>query len=477
MNAAAAWWGRVTQPTLQRRSVGFVLLGFGLIWAVLLAYVYWQNERAVTRDQPLRKFTEALHGALEDTPDPAQAGAVVRATLRWVNERRAQGPRFPPGMDAELLDASGHRVHASVRLAGIPDESWARGDTVPIGDRAYHLQETRGSRWTLRMAEPVRTTQRFLSYNSSVLLEYLVLALPFVLLPVWWSVRSGLRPLAQFASALKERRQGDLRPVGHAVRHRELQPLSDALEDLLAQLRQKLDRERIFVQDAAHEIRTPLAVVGTQAHVLAHAPAAEDRDRALALLNQAIARASHLAQQLLVLATLEGDARGAPRRIDVAQAARELLAQLAPLALERGIELSLDAPEQLWAEVDESAFGSIVGNLVDNAIRYGRDGGSIVAGLRGDASGLELLVRDDGPGIAPDDRARVFERFYRVPGNERPGSGLGLAIVQQAAARMDGQVELTEGLAGRGVGFRVRLPAPGGCPTSAAAAAARRGAR
>jgi signal transduction histidine kinase len=245
------------------------------------------------------------------------------------------------------------------------------------------------------------------------------------------------------------------------VRHRELQPLSDALEDLLAQLRQKLDRERQFVQDAAHEIRTPLAVVGTQAHVLAHAPEAAERERALALLNQAIARASHLAQQLLVLATLDGEARTAPRKVDVAQAVRELLAQVAPLALGRGIELSLDAPEQLWAELDEAAFASIVANLVDNAIRYGRDGGSIAASLREAHGMLELQVRDDGPGIAPAEREHVFERFYRVPGSERPGSGLGLAIVQQAAARMGGGVELTEGLAGRGVGFRVRLPVRG----------------
>ena len=457
MNAALDWWGRITQPTLQRRSVGYVLFAFALIWVVLLAYVYWQNERILATEQPLRKFTEALHGALEDTPDPAQAQAVVRATLRWLNERRAQGPRFPVGMDAELLDPSGHRVHASAQLAALGPDAWVRGDTVKIGDRAFRLHETRGTRWTLRVAEPVRTTQRFLSYNSSVLIEYLLLALPFVVLPVWWSVRTGLRPLEQFAHALKGRRQGDLAPVGHAVRHRELQPLSEALEDLLAQLRQKLDRERLFVQDAAHEIRTPLAVVGTQAHVLAHAPAAEDRERALALLNQAIARASHLAQQLLVLATLDGDARPAPRRVDVAQAARELLAQLAPLAMERGIELSLDAPEQLWAQVDAAAFGSILGKLVDNAIRYGRDGGAIVATLRAAEGGLELLVRDDGAGIPPPERGRVFERFYRVPGNERPGSGLGLAIVQQAAARMGGQVEITEGLAGSGVGFRVRL--------------------
>lgn len=458
MSAALAWWGRVRQPTLQRRSVAFVLVGFLVIWAVLLAYVYLQNERAIANDQPLRRFSEALHRSLADLTDRDQAGAVVRSTMLWVNERRGQGPRFPVGMDAELLAANGERVHTSPALRHVADADWRSGARVEIDGRPYRLQETRGERWTLRIADPVRTTERFLSYNASFLLEYLLLALPFVLLPVWWSVRSGLRPLEQFANALRGRRQGDLGPVGHPVRHRELQPLSEALESLLAQLRQQLERERAFVQDAAHEIRTPLAVVGTQAHVLAHAASAEERAQAQALLNDAIARASHVAQQLLMLATLDGPARGAPRRIDAAQAVRQLLAQLAPLALQRRMELSLDAPDQLWLTIDEPVLLSMAGNLVDNAIRYGREGGSIVVALRTEGGHLLLQVRDDGPGIPEAERERVFERFYRVAGNEQPGSGLGLAIVQQAALRLGGEVAVTPGLEGQGVGFLVRLP-------------------
>ncbi|HYE40813.1 MAG TPA: HAMP domain-containing sensor histidine kinase [Ramlibacter sp.] len=467
MSAALAWWERMRQPTLQRRSVAYVLVGFMVIWLVLVGYAYVQNERIVAQEQPFRRFTEALHRTLEATPQPEHAAAIVRATLQWLNERRAQGPRFPPGLEAELLDASGRRVYASPRMEALSTAAWREGARVQVAGQPYARYEVRGPLWTLRVWEPVRTTDRFLSYNASVILEYLLLALPFVLVPVWWSVRSGLRPLSQFAAALKDRRQGDLGPVRHPVRHSELKPLSEALDDLLAQLRRKLDRERVFVQDAAHEIRTPLAVVGTQAHVLAHASCAEERQRAQVLLNQAIARASHLAHQLLLLATLDGEARAAPRRIDVAQAARELLAQLAPLAMERRMELSLEAPDQLWLTVDEGAFGSILGNLVDNAIRYGREGGNAVVSLRQEGEDLLLHVQDDGPGIPQAERARIFERFYRVPGSECQGSGLGLAIVQQAATRLLGEVEVTDGLAGGGVGFFVRLPVPAADPAGA----------
>jgi two-component system sensor histidine kinase QseC len=460
--AVFAWWARLRQPTLQRRSVAYVLFAFVVIWAVLLGYVYLQNERTIARERPLRRFTEALHRALEATPQPAQADAVLRATLAWLNERRAQGNRFPPGLDAELLDASGARVHASPQLQTLPASAWQRDDPAHIGDRDFHLHETRGPIWTLRVAEPVRTTGRFLSYNASFLLQYLLLALPFIVLPVWWSVRSGLRPLAQLAEALRRRRDGDLRPLDHPVRHRELQPLADAVEGLLAQLRRKLDGERAFVQDAAHEIRTPLAVIGTQAHVLAHAADAAERRRAATLLNEAIARASRMAHQLLMLATLDDGGRpGTSTHVDVAQSTRVLLAQVAPQAMERGIELALDAPDQLWATLDAPAFGSILGNLVDNAIRYGRERGNIVVTLGVQGGSLRLQVRDDGPGIAQAEHALVFERFYRVAGNERPGSGLGLAIVRQAALSMGGQVELTPGLDGAGVGFVVSLPAMG----------------
>lgn len=459
MKAVASWWERVRQPSLQWRSATSVLAAFAAVWVVLTGYAWVENDRAVTRDQPLRRFSEAVHRPLEQLSDPGQARAAVVTTLAWINERRSQGERFPAGMDAELLAASGERVLASARLAHIPDAAWARRERVELDGRAYQLHETRGPRWTLRVADPVRTTGRFLAYNASNILEYLLLAVPIVLLAVWWSVRRGLRPLEQFARALQQRGQGDLSPVAHPVRHRELVPLKDALDALLAQLRQKLERERAFVQDAAHEIRTPLAVVGTQAHVLAHADDAGERARSQELLNQAIARASHVAQQLLLLATLDAPAREAPRHVDVAQAVRGLLAQLAPQAMARGMELSLDAPDHLWATVDEPALVSVVGNLVDNAIRYGRAGGSVVVVLAQAGTGLQLQVRDDGPGIAPAERPHVFERFYRAPGQQQAGSGLGLAIVRQAALRAGGTVGFCEGLGGQGVGFALTLPA------------------
>jgi two-component system sensor histidine kinase QseC len=231
-----------------------------------------------------------------------------------------------------------------------------------------------------------------------------------------------------------------------------------------------VEREHAFVQDAAHEIRTPLAVINAQAHVMARSTSAEERAQAQAHLEQAVARTSHLAQQLLDLAALDAEAqRPAPREIDVAQWLRAALAQAAPAAMAKQIELSLDAPDHLMARLDLPALESVIHNLIDNAVRYAHAGGTVAVGLRVEPQPptshgkpvqmLHLGVQDDGPGIAPAERAQVFERFYRGEGQEAAsGTGLGLAIVRQAVLRMGGEVWLGEGLHGKGVGFFVRVP-------------------
>jgi two-component system sensor histidine kinase QseC len=450
------------QPTLQRRSVAFVLVAFVVIWAVLLGYMYSQTQRNSALAPPLQKFGEAFAGALEEISDPGQAAAVVAATEQWTNIRRRELGRLPGQLRFQLLDAQGRTVYASRSLDAAPGNP-AKGLTpLELDGQAYMVYHQQGMRWTVRVVEPVRSAQEFLLYNSRFLVEYLLLALPFVVIPVWLSVRNGLRPLQQLAQAIALRKPGDLSPVGLTPRHLELKPLAAALDNLLERLRREVARQRVFVQDAAHEIRTPLAVITAQAHVMANAPAAQERQDAHKRLNQAIARASHLSQQLLLLATLDDMQRPATRRIDVAQAVRELLAQAAPVAMARGIELSLDAPDSLCIPVDEPALESIVLNLVDNAVRYGRSGGNVTVTLHGNEERLTVQVRDDGPGIPQAEQPLVFERFYRgSAGQDVPGSGLGLAIVRQAAARMGGSTAVTAGLGGRGVGFLVSVPVPG----------------
>ncbi|WP_422845759.1 sensor histidine kinase [Acidovorax sp. M2(2025)] len=462
-------WARVAEPTLVRRSVASVAAAFVLVWAVLLAYNFINYKQVITNDPGLLKYGDALLESLTPISDPAQAAAAVASTNHWTNVRRRQIGLLPGASMHELRDSvSGEVVYMppglqELELPAAPAHVGSSVSEAVVQGRPYRIYAGRSARWSLRIIDNKRTDSHFLQYNGRALLPYLLLAAPFVLLPVWLSVRNGLRPLQQLARLIAQRGKDDLQPVGFNARHRELKPLEQSLDHLLAQLRQKVERERAFVQDAAHEIRTPLAVITAQAHVMARSQVEEERMQAQAHLEQAIARTSHLAQQLLDLAALDDAQRPAPREVDVAQWLRAALAQAAGDAMARQIELSLDAPESLPARLDLPALESIAHNLIDNAVRYTPAGGNVAVALRRDGALLHLSVQDDGPGIPAADHTRVFERFYRGAGHAANGSGLGLAIVRQAVLRLGGQVRVGPGLGGRGVDFFVDIPsAPGG---------------
>ena len=458
-------WTWLTEPTLVRRSVASVLLAFVLVWAVLLGYIFITYKHTIANDPGLLKYGDALLVSLQDIADPGQAAAAVAATETWTYIRRRQAGILPGKTLHVLSDTMGKPVYSSPELAGQalpPAPPLAAGGITETRalDGVYRIYSGQNARWILHVFEPKRPDSAVLAYNGLFILPYLLVAAPFVLIPVWLSVRNGLRPLQQLAGLIAQRGKDDLQPVGFNARHRELKPLEQSLDHLFAQLRQKVERERAFVQDAAHEIRTPLAAITAQAHVMARSQSEAERTQAQAHLEQAMARTSHLAQQLLDLAALDEAQRPALRELDVAQWLRGALAQAVPQALERQIELSLDAPDTLLARLDLPALESIAHNLIDNAVRYTQAGGNVAVALRREGAVLHLSVQDDGPGIPATEHSRVFERFYRGVGHAANGSGLGLAIVRQAVHRMGGQVQIGVGLDGRGVGFFVSMALP-----------------
>ena len=214
----------------------------------------------------------------------------------------------------------------------------------------------------------------------------------------------------------------------------------------------------MFVANAAHELRTPLAVITAQAHTLVKASTAAEQGEAESRLNSAIERASHLIHQLLAVARLQMERPTELSTVDVTLLAQKELANFVPAALERNIDISLNAPDKLLFVLEVHTFRSILQNLIDNAIRYGREGGNVVVELQLREGALVLAVADDGPGIAVAERERVFERFYRGAGrNDARGSGLGLTIVKQAATRLNGRIEMSPGLGGHGCSFVVEI--------------------
>jgi two-component system sensor histidine kinase QseC len=447
------------RPTLVRRVLLALGMAFCLVWCMLLAYEYLQFRHHTEQESGVHKLGAALSTALLELDNPDQVTAAVATTATWLNALRHQANTLPDELLFELRDRHGRLLHT----AGTMRKAGATADAA--GSAAYWIYQRDTRDWSLRIAEPKPASGATLGGLGLGLVPYLLISLPCVVLPLWLAVHQGLRPLRLLAERVAARQHDDLSPIGMDPHYSELRPLVAAFEQLLASSRSKAQRERAFIEDAAHELRTPMAVISTQAHAMAGALDAAARRQAQEHLNLAIARASHLTRQLLELATLDDMEAGKFALLDVADSVRNLLAQQMAAVLARRMDLALDAPDSLYWQVEISAFQSIVINLLDNCLRYVPPGGCVQVSLRGDPAGLLLSFADNGPGIAEDQRAHIFERFYRGRGHDIPGSGLGLAIVRQAAARAGGGVRIVAGLDGKGCGIEVRFgaarPAPG----------------
>jgi len=234
--------------------------------------------------------------------------------------------------------------------------------------------------------------------------------------------------------------------------------LVHALNDHMERVQNQMAAQRRFVSNAAHQLRTPLALMSTQAGVAAREADDTRRDEALQALRSSIRHVSRLASQLLTLSRAEpGSRRPRSEAIDLANTAREIVAAHAEQALQRNIDLGLEVSGSVPVEGDGTMLREMLVNLVDNAIRYTRPGGTVTVSVARTGDVAVLDVEDNGPGIPAAEREQVFERFYRVLGKEGEGSGLGLAIVREVVDGASGEVILAEADGG-GLVVRVRLP-------------------
>lgn len=274
---------------------------------------------------------------------------------------------------------------------------------------------------------------------------------------VWLAVSASLQPLNKLRLAVEEREVDDLRPLPEVAVQRELRPLVDALNQFTERLRGLFQRQADFIADASHELRTPLAALKARVEL-----GLREQDPAIwrATLEEAAQntdRLTHLANQLLSLARIESGARaiaeGGAERIELGQLARELGMALAPLAHARGIALALEAEDQAWVMGEPTLLNELLCNLVDNALAHTPKGGNVILRVRAPAV---LEVEDDGSGIPPEDRDKVFQRFYRRNVQSR-GAGLGLAIVGEICRAHRAEISLHDGDVG---GLKVRVSFP-----------------
>ncbi|MES2944671.1 MAG: ATP-binding protein, partial [Pseudomonadota bacterium] len=273
-----------------------------------------------------------------------------------------------------------------------------------------------------------------------------VLLTPLLMLAVWWVINRSLAPIERARRQVAGRAADDFSPLNNQDLPDEVRPLVDELNLLFGRVRQAFDAQKNFVADAAHELRSPLTAIKLQAQSLRQTSRSEDDDPAVrqagvARLNQGIDRAIRLVEQLLTLAREEagtGQPASTSTTVDLQDIIKLAVADVLPQAALKHIDLGLaDTPGAALRLVkgQKEALRMMLRNLLDNAVKYTPDSGQVDVSVQTDGQQIVLTVEDSGPGITPEDRNRVFDRFFRASDvGLEPGSGLGLAIVERHGA-------------------------------------------
>ena len=278
----------------------------------------------------------------------------------------------------------------------------------------------------------------------------------------WLGISRGLKPLTDLASQIEARDQNNLTPVPQAGLPREARVLAERINDLLVRVDSAIRAQKRFVADAAHQLRTPLAAVMLHAEWAQRAPDGATEREALRALHRSVERAGRMSQQLLSLARTDPGATNAVelKPLDLVALARRVGEEWIPRALKRDIDFGLIVPDTpVRITGDDRLLSELLSNLIDNALRYSKPAGRVSVIVE---AGLQpkLAVQDDGPGIPEDERVRIFERFYRIPGSDGDGCGLGLAIVEEIARLHSSTVEVSTGSDARGSRFTVVFGGP-----------------
>ncbi len=351
-------------------------------------------------------------------------------------EAQAEGGTNNDDMVVQMWSPDGVQVFHSVSRAKLPQRAVLGFSNVKANGTVYRVFSIQTANQTVQVAQDLAVRRNMAGNLALRTLGPIAVMMPILMLVVWWVVSGSLDPVARVRSQVASRQADDLSPVSEAGLPDEVRPLVQELNLLFGRVKTAFDAQQTFVADAAHELRTPLAALRLQAQSLERAESLDARKLAVSRLTAGIDRATRLVEQLLVLARQEAAATStAARSVDLAELARRTVADLAGVAAAKGVDVGIQHADPAVVEGQPDALHILLRNLVDNAIKYTPAGGTADISVRSDAGQVVVTVEDSGPGIPPEERERVFDRFYRVAGSEAAGSGLGLAIIKAIAER------------------------------------------
>ncbi len=441
----------IRKPSLKRHILVLALGAILLIW-VAAAVMTFLDAR--------RELNEVLDAHL------AQASTllVAQASHELEEIETEHGP-LPHKYSLRVafqvwLDGTQLRL----RSANAPDEPLTVQENgfsdVVIREKSWRVFSAWDHTHTMliHVAEQTEVREQLARSIAANLLEPLWIALPLLAVLLWWAVGLGLRPLTRLTTEVEKRAPDNLATLDATASPDEVTPLIDRLNQLFQRIGSVLENERRFTADAAHELRTPVAAIKAQAQVARSAT--EDAVRGHAL-DGAIAgcdRATHLIEQLLTLARLETVDAATLERCNLRQIAASILAEAAPAALDKGVQLELVEGENPIVQGLPPLLTVMLRNLVENAVRHTPPGTTVSVSIYGERSTPSISIIDDGPGLPMEELDKISQRFYRPLGTTSSGSGLGLSIVRRIAELHFARLEFAPNPTKTGLKVTVTFP-------------------
>jgi two-component system OmpR family sensor kinase len=382
-------------------------------------------------------YRTALHDADQIFDYHMQQMALsLRSRAPLVTADAGTGDEADPGNDdlvVQVWSPDGVQVFRSVSHARLPQRAVLGFSNVRANGTTYRIFSIQANNQTVQVAQDLAVRRSMAGNLALRTLGPIAVMMPILMLVVWWVVSGSLEPVARVRSQVASRQADDLSPVSEAGLPDEVQPLVQELNLLFGRVKTAFETQQNFVADAAHELRTPLAALKLQVQSLERgADNPEARKVAIGRLTAGIERATRLVEQLLVLARQEASAAAggvSKKAVDLGELARRAVGDLAGVAQAKGVDLGVQQADAASVEGQPDALNILVRNLAENAIKYTPAGGTDDISVKTAPGTVSLSVEDSGPGIAPEERERVFDRFYRIAGSEAAGSGLGLAII------------------------------------------------
>lgn len=433
--------------SIRARLIVILVAATGAVWLSAVVWIYLSTQAEVERvlDARLTEAARMVNSLLTDHRiEIAAAEGVARDAPPAFD---IGGKPYERQLSCQIWSLDGALVG---RSEGAPEtrltnDAEGFSETVIDGEtwRVYTVEnETLGVR--VMVGDSVQIRDRLVGDVIKGLLLPALLILPIMIGLIWLSVRRGLSPLSDMAATLSSRTAHDLRPLPNAGAPSEIAPAVSALNGLFKRVEDARERERSFTAFAAHELKTPLAGLKTQAQIALASADGAVHANALRQISSGVDRTSRLVKQLLDLATIEaGDAVPILSSEEPVAALKAVVADLQPLARNRNVTVTVDGTAaDIQAFVEPQFFVLSLRNLVENAILHSPDGGSVRCRIAASGNEVIIVVEDEGPGMSEAELPRATKRFFRGRNKAETGSGLGLSIVELAMTRIGGTLSL-----------------------------------